>query len=372
VLLKNDGVALPLDVTKIKSIAVIGENAKRPQCHGGQSSEVKTPYEVSPLDGILRRVGRKVNVTYAIGYEIPPAGSRRTEPGPAAELSDGAVAIAKAADVVIFVGGLNHNVGLDCESADKRDLKLPSGQSELIQHIVAANPRTIVVLVTGSPVEMDEWLPQVPAVLVSWYSGMEGGNALARVLFGDVSPSGKLPCTFPKKLEDSPAHALDAYPGKDGVVRYEEGLFVGYRWFDTKQIEPLFPFGHGLSYAKFEYSGLKLVPAADGKGSMLVEFELTNTGTCEAAEVAQVYIHDVQSSLPRPAHELKGFKKVAIEPGAKQTVSISLGRDAFAYCDPAQKGWVAEAGDFTIAVGSSSRDFRLEGKFTLSQTTVEK
>ena len=372
VLLKNDGVALPLDVTKIKSIAVIGENAKRPQCHGGQSSEVKTPYEVSPLDGILRRVGRKVNVTYAIGYEIPPAGSRRTEPGPAAELSDGAVAIAKAADVVIFVGGLNHNVGLDCESADKRDLKLPSGQSELIQHIVAANPRTIVVLVTGSPVEMDEWLPQVPAVLVSWYSGMEGGNALARVLFGDVSPSGKLPCTFPKKLEDSPAHALDAYPGKDGVVRYEEGLFVGYRWFDTKQIEPLFPFGHGLSYAKFEYSGLKLVPAADGKGSMLVEFELTNTGTCEAAEVAQVYIHDVQSSLPRPAQELKGFKKVAIEPGAKQTVSISLGRDAFAYCDPAQKGWVAEAGDFTIAVGSSSRDFRLEGKFTLSQTTVEK
>ena len=220
---------------------------------------------------------------------------------------------------------------------------------------------------------MDPWLAQVPAVLQAWYPGMEGGNALARVLFVEVNPSGKLPCTFPQKLEDSPAHALGAYPGKDGTVRYEEGLLVGYRWYDTKAIEPLFPFGHGLSYTKFEYSGLRLVVGAGAQGPVVtVEFELANTGAREGAEVAQLYVHQAKPGLPRPFKELKGFRKVSLKPGEKQTVSIPLGRDAFAYYDPSKTGWVAEAGDFTIQIGSSSRDLRLDGNFRLTQTTIEK
>ncbi|HEY0946396.1 MAG TPA: glycoside hydrolase family 3 C-terminal domain-containing protein [Opitutaceae bacterium] len=377
VLLKNHGGALPLDLAKIKSIAVIGENATRLQCHGGQSSEVKPFYEISPLAGIIARAGRQVNVSYALGYDAPPEKEQNqpavsAPPLSAAELAERAVAIARAADVVIFVGGLNHNRHNDSESWDRADLKLPYGQDALLERIIAANPRTIVVLVSGSPVEMGPWLAKAPAVLQAWYSGMEGGNALARVLFGDVNPSGKLPCTFPRKLADSPAHALGEFPGKDGVVRYVEGLLVGYRWFDTKAIEPLFPFGHGLSYTTFAYSGLKLVPAADGSGFVNAEFELTNTGTREGAEVPQVYVHQASPRLPRPAKELKGFKKVSLKPGEKQIVSIPLGHDAFAYYDPAQHGWVAEAGDFTISVGSSSRDLRLEKAHRLTETTVRK
>lgn len=376
VLLKNDGGALPLDAAKLQSIAVIGENATRLQAHGGQSSEIKAFYEITPLAGILQRVGRQVNVTYALGYDTPVGSARSTRPAgpgpmvPAAELADRAVQAARAADVVIFVGGLNHDQNGDTEGSDRRDMKLPSGQDELIGRIVRANPRTIVVLAAGSPVEMGDWLAKVPAVLQAWYSGMEGGNALARVLFGDVTPSGKLPCTFPKKLADSPAHALGAFPGKDGVVRYEEGLLVGYRWFDTKQIEPQFPFGHGLSYTTFGYSGLKLVPAADRENVATVELEVTNTGGRDGSEVVQVYVHQAHPSGPRPARELKGFRKIALNVGEKQTVSIPLGREAFAFYDPARRGWVAEADDFTISVGSSSRDLRLEGTFRLPQTTV--
>jgi beta-glucosidase len=247
-------------------------------------------------------------------------------------------------------------------------MKLPYGQDELIRRVVEANPRTVVVLLGGGPVEMGSWLARVPAIVQAWYPGMEGGHALARILYGDVNPSGKLPCTFPKKLEDSPAHALDAYPGKDGTVRYEEGLLVGYRWFDAKRIEPLMPFGHGLSYTRFRYSGLKLVEGKNGNDPALtVEFELTNTGAREGAEVAQVYVQDVESSLPRPLRELKGFRKVFLKPGEKQTVTIALARRAFAFYAPARNSWIAEAGDFKIMVGGSSRDIRLEENFRLAQ-----
>jgi beta-glucosidase len=201
---------------------------------------------------------------------------------------------------------------------------------------------------------------------------MEAGNALARVLFGEVSPSGKLPCTFPKALSDSPAHALNAFPGSNGVVKYEEGVLVGYRWFDTKQIEPLFPFGHGLSYTSVEYSNLKLVPAADSAAVVTVQFDLTNTGQREGAEVAQVYVQDVQSTLSRPTRELKGFRKIALKPGEKKTVSIPLDRAALSYYDPDQSAWIAEAGDFVIHVGSSSRDLKLKETFKLAQTIQEK
>jgi beta-glucosidase len=363
VLLKNEARALPLDAAQLTSVAVIGENAVRLQAYGGGSSRIKAFYEVTPLEGILRRVGDRVNVTYSAGY-----GERGGE-----ELAQRAVRAASQADVVIYVGGLNHSPGLDAEGADRRDMKLPDGQDALMERIVEANPRTIVVLLGGGPVEMGPWLARVPAVLLAWYPGMEGGHALARVLFGDASPSGKLPCTFPARLEDSPAHVSGAYPGKNGTVRYEEGLLVGYRWFDAKQVAPLFPFGHGLSYTRFEYSGLRLVGGKDAPGPALtVEFKVTNTGEREGGEVAQVYVGDVKSSLPRPVKELKGFRKVFLKPGESQTVFVPLDRRAFAFYDPQRRGWLAEQGDFRIMVGSSSRDIRLRGDFKLAQTTVEK
>lgn len=354
---------MPLDANKVKSVAVIGENAVRLQAYGGGSSRIKAFYEITPLEGILRRIGQSANVSFSLGY---------SEKG-GEDLTARAVRAASQADVVIYVGGLNHSLNLDSESADRKDMRLPSGQDSLIARIVEANPRTVVVLFGGGPVEMGSWLASVPAVLQAWYPGMEGGNALAAVLFGDVNPSGKLPCTFPKRLADSPAHALNAYPGRDGTVRYAEGLLVGYRWFDTKKVEPLFPFGHGLSYTRFEYSGLKLVASAGTKSPLLqVEFEVTNAGAREGAEVAEVYLQDVESSLPRPFKELKGFRKVRLKPGEKQTVSIPLARDAFAFYDPVKRGWLAERGDFRIMVGSSSRDIRLEGNFRLAQTSFEK
>ncbi len=221
------------------------------------------------------------------------------------------------------------------------------------------------------------WLDKVPAVLYAWYPGMEGGNALARVLFGDVNVSGKLPCTFPKQLADSPAHHLNAYPGNnnketgDHKENYTEGLLVGYRWFDTKQIEPLFPFGHGLSYTTFKYSNLKLIKSRTSSPALTVEFDLTNTGQRPGAEAAQIYVQDVESTLPRPLKELKGIVKTELQPGETKHLSVSLDRSALAYYDPAKQGWVAEAGDFKILVGSSSRDIRLTGNYTLPQTTIE-
>ena len=345
VLLKNSGNTLPFDATKIKSLAVIGDNATRLHAHGGDSSGIKAFYEIPPLEGTVRRVGDDINVTYSIGYG-KKAGSDAVEH---------AVAAAKAADAVVFIGGLNHD--FDTEGHDRQDLKLPYGQDDLIQRVVEANPRTIVVLVAGSPVEMGPWLQQVPAVLLSGYGGMEAGTALARILFGDVNPSGKLPCTFPKRLSDSPAHALHAYPGTNGIVRYEEALLVGYRWFDTKGIEPLFPFGHGLSYTHFEYSNLRVTPSA-------AEFDVINAGDREGGEVAQLYIHHEHPRLSRPLKELKGFRKLTLKPGEKQHVVIPLDVRSFAYYDPDRHGWVAEPGEFTVLVGSSSRDIRLQAKLS--------
>ena len=352
VLLKNENSLLPLNAAKLKTIAVIGENATRLHAHGGDSSGIKAFYEVNPLNGIVKRVGGKVNVIFSEGY--------RKDGG--ADLAECAVAAAKSADAVIYFGGLNHDKGLDCEGADRKDMKLPYSQDELIQKIVAANPKTIVVL-EGTMVEMDSWLGKVPALLQAWYPGMEGGNALAKVLFGDVNPSGKLPATFPKKLSDSPAHALGNYPGTNGTVTYAEGLLVGYRWFDTKNIEPQFPFGFGLSYTTFKYSGLKLIPGTNEV--VTAQFEIENTGKVAGAEVAQLYVHQKNPALMRPEKELKGFKKVFLQPGEKQAVSIPLKKSAFEYYDDGKKSWVADDDSFEILIGSSSRDLRLRDNFNL-------
>ncbi|MGD0743742.1 MAG: glycoside hydrolase family 3 C-terminal domain-containing protein [Verrucomicrobiota bacterium] len=356
VLLKNENHALPLDAAKIKTIAVIGENAVRLHSAGGSSFGLKTFYEITPLQGIVKRAGKDVNIIYSEGYQKNGG----------ADLAERAVAAAKSADVVIYIGGLNHEEGFDSEGADRKNMNLPYGQDELIQKIVAANPRTIVVL-EGMMVKMDAWLGQVPALLEAWYPGMEGGNALARVLFGDVNPSGKLPATFPKKLSDTAAATLGpgAYPGTNGTVTYAEGLLVGYRWFDAKNIEPQFPFGFGLSYTTFEYSGLKLVPRETG---VTVEFQIKNTGAVAGAEVAQVYVHPEKPSVPRPEKELKGFERVFLKAGEAQTVSIPLNRSAFAYYSPDHKSWVAEKGDYKILVGGSSRDPALTGDYQLAET----
>jgi len=227
---------------------------------------------------------------------------------------------------------------------------------------------------------MGDWLAKAPALLYAWYGGLEGGNALARVLFGDVNACGKLPCTFPKRLADSPAHALNAaetpphatnafYPGANGVVTYAEGLLVGYRWFDAKQIEPLFPFGHGLSYTSFKYSNLKLTGGNDpANPAVTVEFDLANTGARAGAEVAQIYAQEENPSVSRPPKELKGFAKAALQPGETRRITVRLDRSAFAFYDPGKKGWVAEKGAYKILVGSSSRDIRLQDECQLKET----
>ncbi len=368
VLLKNDNQALPLNAANIASVAVIGENAVRTNAAGFFGAGVKTMHEITPLDGILQRAGSRMNVTYSVGYSKSVTNSAAIS-----NLVERAVAAARQADVAIVVAGFNHSRNLDDEGWDRTNLSLPYGQNELIEKVVQANPRTIVVLVSGPAIELGPWLARVPAVLQAHYSGMEGGTALARILFGDVNPSGKLTVTYPKQLTDSPAHALDTYPGTNGTLFYKEGLLVGYRWFDAKNIAPEFSFGFGLSYTTFEYSNLKLVPGTDTNSPVVtVEFDIANTGARTGAEVAELYIHQEHPSLPRPLKELKGFKKISLKPGEKKTVSIPLDPRAFAFYDPAKAGWVSEAGDFKILVGSSSRDIRLQDTFHLAQTSVEK
>ena len=381
VLLRNEGHILPLDASKIKSIAVIGDNAIRKLAAGGGSAGIKAFYEVTPLDGLIRKVGSQINVGFSIGYEQPTrrpispadsAGVRRETPANDDATAnktkiDRAVALAKSCEVAIVFAGLNHGRNGDNEGSDRRDMKLPFEQDELIAQVVKANPKTIVVLISGSPVEMP-WVKSVPGILEAWYPGMEGGNAIANVLFGSVNPSGKLPCTFPVALADSPAHALGAYPGKDGLESYSEGLFVGYRWFDSKKTEPLFPFGFGLSYTTFKYSDLKIVSQTGT--SVTLQCDITNTGDRDGAEVAQFYVEPEKSALPRPIRELKGFRKVFVKAHEKATVTIQLTKESFSYYDPSKKSWVAEKGNYSVAVGGSSRDLTIKQTLFLPETVL--
>jgi len=379
VLLKNNNF-LPLDPNQLKTIAVIGGNATARFCHEGGSANIKAPFEITALEGISNYMSGKAKIIYAQGY-YPPGNwgqpglkhdGKESTVADARSLIKEAVKAAKSADVVIYVGGLNRNIGFDCEGGDRKNLKLPAGQDELLAKIVRANPKTVVVLIGGGAVEMsDSWLSRVPALLYAWYPGMEGGNAIANVLFGDVDPSGKLSCTFPKRLADTPAAAFgpSAYPGTNGVVHYDEGLLVGYRWYDARHIEPLFPFGYGLSYTHFVYSNLHLVPGSGPTGLPLkVEFELANTGDRAGAEVAEIYVEPIHPDVFRPVRELKGFVKMFLQPGEKQKVSVTLGENAFAYYDVETRCWVAAKGDYKILVGRSSRDFPLAGNFHLTET----
>lgn len=362
VLLKNKDQLLPLDRDKINSIAVIGDNAKRQHAAGGGSSGIKALYEVTPLMGLQNKLGDAVQINYSEGYKRSSEFSWSEgfidsfDTDTARQWREDALAIAKESDIVIVFGGLNHD--FDREGADRRDMKLPYAQDRLISEIVAVNPKTIVVLISGSPVEMP-WIKNVPAVIQGWYAGMEGGNVFADVLCGDINPSGKLSFTFPKQLADSPAHKMNNYPGEDLTVNYQEGILVGYRWFDTKIIDPLFAFGHGLSYTQFDYSDLEITPDLKNTGEFIVSVNIKNSGSIAGKETVQLYIEDLESSLQKPKKELKEFAKVELQQGETKQLKFKLDHPAFSFYDIESGKWKMESGEFRIHVGSSSRDIRL-------------
>ena len=279
-----------------------------------------------------------------------------------ARLREEAVALARNTDAAVIVVG--YAATLESEGIDRKSMDLPLGQDELIQAVAAVNRNCVVVIVAGAPVAMTKWIDRVPAIVDAWYGGQEGGHAIGDILFGAANLSGKLPVTFPKEWKDSPAYGH--YPGENLRVEYGEGIYVGYRGFDKRNIEPLFPFGHGLSYTRFDYSDLKALPAKVALGKPVeVSVRVRNAGTRAGAEVVQLYLHDVKSSVDRPPKELKGFRRVVLQPGQAQTVMFTLADDAMSFYNTAKKDWVAEPGAFEVLVGASSRDIRLKATFEL-------
>jgi beta-glucosidase len=365
VLLKNENQVLPLKKSTVKSIAVIGENTDRENAFGGGSSQVKAKYEITPLHGLRNLLGNAVDIQYAQGYKI----GKDAVADP--QLIQQAVKAATKTDAAIIFCGWTHGYdynkwdgnAFDAEGVDKPNMNMPFGQDELIKAVLKANPKTVVVLMGGGPIDMSQWVNQSKAIIEGWYPGMEGGNALAKIIFGEVNPSGKLPMTFPKKLEESPAHKLGEFPGVNGTVHYNEGIFVGYRYFDTYQIEPQFAFGHGLSYTTFQYDKLN-VQKGTGKQA-IVKLTVKNTGKVAGAEVVQIYVKQAKPSVERPDKELKAFKKVFLQPGESKEVSIALNQDAFSYYDDKKNSWVADAGQYEILAGSSSRDIRVRKNLKL-------
>ena len=376
VLLKNDRNILPIDASKNPKILVVGENAIKMLTLGGGSTSLKVQRELLPLDGLRIRFGAE-NVTFARGYvgdttttfDGIDTGQKLADHRSAQELTDVAVRMAKDVDFVIFVGGMNKSNGQDCEGTDRKSLELPYNQNNVVSEIVKVNPNLIFVNVTGSPVTMP-WLDKVPAVIQTWFIGSESGNAIADVLSGDVNPSGKLPLTFPAKLEDVGAHSVGEYIGKPSRtvvnVEYKEDILVGYRWFDTKKIKPLFPFGYGLSYTTFGYGKPSLSQTTmNADGQITLKIDVTNTGKRAGAEVVQFYIADLKSSLPRPAKELKGFKKVQLNPGETKTVEFTIDRSVLEFYNDATNQWTAEPGAFEAIIGASSADIKGKVKFEL-------
>lgn len=365
VLLKNNGI-LPLDIESISSIAVLGPNSNRKfgkLLYGG-SSAVKSPYEVTPLEGIKNYIPPEVKITQDpsktdiallfLGLNHDKAGGRRE----------------------FVIGSMRKNNkeirhGFDSEGADRAELELPKSQIDLIKSTVKQNPNTVVVLINGSPLGMKDWLEKVPAVLEAWYGGMEAGNAIARVLFGDVNPSGKLPITFPNLLSDSPAHnSQRSYPGDldELKVSYDEGIYIGYRHFEKFDINPLFPFGFGLSYTTFSYDNLSLDKSVlNGlNDSLYLSVELKNTGDRSGAEIIQVYAHHTNPKVDRPLKELVGFEKVYLKSKEKKTVKIRINGKDLAYYDVEIHDWKLDAGEIKLLIGSSSQDIYLEQMISYS------
>ena len=385
VLLKNDGL-LPIDTKRVKSIAVIGENAVTKMALGGVGAGVKTRYETTPLEGLQQMVGDNMKITYSPGYKGFDRDSRqkRQEPQQEAdrELMAEAVKAAKDADLVIFFAGNNREV--ETEGSDRKSITLPSGQDEMAAALAKANKRLITVIVSGCPVDVSTVSEVSGALLASWFNGSMGGQALAEVLTGKVSPSGKLPMTWTKRLEDVPAYATGSFPqklegNKQGdifvditqnrsnvrrqqlVADYAEEDLVGYRWYDVKKVAVAYPFGFGLSYAKFKYSDINVQPTTEG---LDVRFTLTNTSSIDAEEVAQVYVSRELSSIERSVKELKAFKRIALKAGERKTVTIPIRRTDLCHWDEVVHDWKLKPGDLNILVGGSS------DRLPLSLTTV--
>ena len=368
VLLKNQNNLLPLDFSSIKSLAVIGDNATRKHSNGGLSSEIKAVYEVTPLEALRAKWGDKVDIRFAQGYEKlstfvegsnngQSSGTFSSKTQESDALLKEAVEVARTSDVALLVCGLNHDY--DTESFDRLNMDIPYGQVELIQEVVKANPRTIVVMIAGSPLNMAAVDICSPAIVWAWFNGMEGGNALVDVLSGKVNPSGKMPFTTPVSLDQSPAHALGNFPGRDLKVNYEEDILVGYRWFDTKGLPVVYPFGYGLSYTTFNYSNLNTDKKTyDQADTIQATFTLTNTGDREGAEVAQLYVSDPVCSVMRPVKELKGFKKVFLKPGESRRITLDIPVSSLAFYSEAQSQFVVEPGEFILQLGASASDIK--------------
>jgi beta-glucosidase len=410
VLLKNNGI-LPLDLNKKPVIAVIGANATQTMGLGGVGAGVKTLYEVTPLEGLKNRIGDKAEIIHVQGYltqtSVPGAMFRRRSPEEIRKeelqrqeaikkLGDKAVETARKADIVIFIGGGNRSV--ETEGSDRRDIKLPFGQDELISRIAEVNPSIITVLVTGAPYDLNIINPLSKALLLSWFNGTEGGNALADVLLGNISPSGRLPFTLPVKLEDSPAFNLNNYspgPGrrdifaglvsgnnaggteekKEGVqdaardpndAYYSEESLVGYRWYDTKNIPVMYPFGHGMTYTTFEYSSIATDKEKYGKrDDISVSFILKNSGPEPAEEVVQAYIHRVNPSVDWPYKELKAFSRILLQPGENKTVTLMIPVRNLRYWNETIQDWDDDRCNIDILVGASAGDIKLQKQVSL-------
>ena len=385
VLLKNEDAILPLNQKNIKKVLVVGDNANRIHSNGGGSAEIKALYEVSPLLGIKKLLGGNAEVTYVQGYFADDFEAQESDVNWQADslengggstgnvknvnasllekqkqLREEAIELAKQFETVIFIGGQNHLQ--DLEGHDRPDMKLPYAQDLLIEQLLEVNKNTVVVLVAGSPVEMP-WIQKANTIVWGWYAGMEGGTALAEVLFGKVNPSGKLPETFPITHKDCSAHCIGEFPGGK-TVSYKEGIFVGYRYYDTNHVPVLFPFGHGLSYTEFTYDKLKVAVEDE---SVIVSFAVNNTGDMGGKEVAQVYVGMEHSEVERPTKELKAFEKVELKAKETKQVTLALPKEALAYYSENQQKFVVEDGEYTIFVGKSVQDICLTEKVEIKK-----
>ena len=395
VLLKNEAGNLPI-AKDVKKIAVIGQNAVLTTAAGGIGAGVKTLYEISPLEGLQARAGEDVEIVYAPGYRnytmrmswgqpapLGPLDAASPEEPADQKLLDEAVALAKESDMVIFFGGTNKSI--ETEGSDRKNIDLPCGQNEVVKALYEANPNLVTVLISGGPTDLRTLEQYSPAIVQGWWNGLEGGTALAEVLFGDIAPSGKLPFTFPLKLEDSPAYAMGNFGQHEsedlftlmyrldatGYTReqiqeyianlpdpesvYSEGIFVGYRWFETKEVPVMYAFGHGLSYVDFEYGALT---CKQKKDKIQVSFDVKNLGNMEADEVAQLYVKRIGSKIERPLKELEAFDRVTLKAGETKNITLEFPVSELAHWDNETNQWVLESGKIEILVGSSSDDIR--------------
>ncbi|MFB9840955.1 glycoside hydrolase family 3 C-terminal domain-containing protein [Mucilaginibacter ginsenosidivorans] len=361
VLLKNDKHLLPLNTSGIKSIAIIGDNATHTFHLGGFGAGVKAKYEVTPLAGLQNRLGKTVDIKFAQGYsgvyrQHGASVNAPTKPADSAMVAEAADLAKKTDMAILFIGG---NRDYESEGSDRKDLSLPFGEQTLVDAVTVANPNTIVVVIGGAPYDIGKIKQNNHTIVWSWYNGSENGNALADVLLGKINPSGRLPFTFPAELKDSPAHALDAYPGENLQVDYKEGILVGYRWFDTKKIEPLYCFGYGLSYTDYKYSGLKTAKKTYKTGeNITATVTIKNTGKYAGKETVQLYVSKDGSVVERADKELKAFKKVLIPAGQTASVTVSIPVKDLAYYDVNTSKWVVEPGKYKLLAGSSSRDIK--------------